>query len=369
MGSREIPAEAGETRLDAATDRGGTGRRPRVLRTGLGRSWRIARRPEPGWPGPCAPALADLDIAEHVRQLVDPVEQRCRYEPGRYRPAPADRAGADLGRIPYLVVTRAEPLVVEAKAAVRDPGNGPHADEIEHSPGLVVWMRDQVLVPDWQAAVGEALLRRDDRRGVVKPVPGERRHVVVLRTGDIRLESVAGQTPRGRLESRPDDIHRMPVQADEPGTWPDPQQQARVLRRPQALVAIPVLPAPGQIGRDHRIEATPQPFGHRLGERAVVRAVRRLSRLDGRRGRSVLDHRPRGGQLPGMPGPDGHRARTARASSPTARRTRRKPGRHPCRPTAPAARSLPPHCRPACFPSPPLPRPRPQPTGLARAVA
>ena len=184
-----------------------------------------------------------------------------------------------------------------AEAAGHDPRRRRRADELEDPGDLGVRVGDQVLVPDREAAVGEVLLGRDDGRRVVEPVPGQRGHVVVGRTADVRLEPVAGQTPRRRLDAGRDDIHRMPVQADESRLRPDPQQQPRVLRRPQALVAVPPLPPAPQVGGHHRVEAAPQPRGHRRGDRGVGRAA--VRRGCGRPG--VLDHRPRGGQLPGQP--------------------------------------------------------------------
>jgi len=296
-------ADAGQPRPDTPVD----GKRPvrqrhRRLAGLIGRRPLVVLpRPQVGGLGPGPPLLADPDVAEHVGQLVHPGEQRLGYLPGWHRPAPADRVGADLAGVPDLVVARAEPLVLGAEAARHDAGHRCRADEVEDPHHLAVGVGDQVLVPDRQAAIGEPLLGGDDRGRVVKPVPGERGHVVVRRDAEVGLEAVAGQAPGRGLDAGRDDVHRMPVQADEPGPGPDLQQQPGVLRRAQALVAVALLPPARQVGRHHRVEAAPQPLSHRRGDCAVG-GVALVAGFRVRRRWRVLDHRPGACQLPGQPG-------------------------------------------------------------------
>ena len=116
---------------------------------------------------------------------------------------------------------------------------------------------DQVFVTDMVTVPRIPALNCQDRRRVIRPVPGQREHGVPRSPSHVRLEPVVGQPPRAGLDSRGDHVHRMPVQADELRLRKHAQQLVRVQRRPQVLVAVSLLAAACQVGADHQVGGVP----------------------------------------------------------------------------------------------------------------
>ena len=129
---------------------------------------------------------------------------------------------------------------------------------------------------------------------MIRPEPGEREHGVVRGIGCVGIEPEAFQSPRARLDPRGDDIHRVPVQADEFHPREQLQHQVRVPGRVHALVAVAFLASPLQVLPDHLVRRIPDAREHGLGNRgnrAVAVFQQRCPRQQGPRARQLGAHR------------------------------------------------------------------------------
>ena len=201
----------------------------------------------------------------------------------------------------------------------------------------------QVLVPHPVAATRGIAPRTPAIARVVHPVPGQRHHRVARRAGDVRIEPVPVQPERAGLKPGADHVHRMPVQADEPGP-----RYTRISR--SAYRAVPrLLSQYRRFPRRSRYGPTIMSMVCRMPAMAASGTCGGSSpRFAGTaaRPRSATTRSPAERTAPGCsspagrPGPDGRPAGTAAASSRTAPCTARTPDRaahrqRPHQPTAP----------------------------------